>query len=74
MEITLEEKIYLKLKSHEICSTQNIQNTGQRERRPNVIVTETQLNSTLKKPLYEMIYLLAKLNIAIKDCSVRTGY
>lgn len=29
MEITLEKKIYLKLKSHEICSTQNIQNTGQ---------------------------------------------
>ena len=49
METTLEKKIYLKLKSHEICSTQNIQNTGQRERRPNVILTETQLNSTFKK-------------------------
>ena len=49
MEITLEKKIYLKLKSHEICSTQNIQNTGQIERRPNVILTETQLNSTFKK-------------------------
>lgn len=49
MEITLEKKIYLKLKSHEICSTQNIQNTSQRERRPNVILTETQLNSTFQK-------------------------